>query len=565
MSTKKGRQSKLFFEKNRVKKPNRYFLDLPRHSKKTPSPESIILVNNKLDLLDSFKCSFQVSKSQSRYLTPIQSSRTKIPPGNLVSLNVNHYGLGNARAKILSTAIRSMDRLKKINLKGNGIIETGASSILNSINRENILTLDLSSNRIGTLGIDSLCSILKDDYCTLEDLNIERIQISTSCLKSLCSSLKHNKSLKKLNLANNNIGSGSGIFLAEMIDYNNTLEKLDLQWNYIKGPEAITICKALQHNNTIKILDFSWNSLGQDRINDSIKRFSYHLFLNKSIKHLDLSNNNFSAGDCKILSETIKVNHKIKGLHFEGNSGIVNALGYIETREFISSQSDTNKGKNTCNDLRSEDIMCWICHKWTDVTIEWDPSCIVWNRRLRHFALFKLSSQTEPVYIHFEIDNYEPFLLQKTETGIYKCTRSVPKGKTRFFFTYRGVGQISNQYSIEAADPVIEKNVHFYAEFSKKVLVVVVNCFDNENSMSIAVPRPIIDEYQLPPGDFPEPDIPLWNFENSIFAGYIQDTPELLNKCFEADWANSKLHRLMKNDSSRSVCKEIVRREYQKM
>lgn len=565
MSSKKGRVSKMFLDKTRIKRSTLHLLEMKRNSKKTPSPESIMLVNNKLDLLDSFKSSFQVRKSKSRYLTPIQGSQSKIPVVNLVSLNVNNYGLGNTRAKILSTAIRSMDRLQKINLKGNGISDTGASSILNSVNRENLRVLDLSSNRIGSLGMESLCNILTGDYCTLEEVNIESIKLSISGLINLCSSLKYNRSLRKLILANNNIGLGSGMFLADMIDYNSSITNLDLQWNFIRGSEAVTLCKSLQKSDTIKVLDYSWNSLGQDRVNDSISDFSRYLFLNESIIHLDLSNNNFSTSDCKILSESIKVNHTIRGLHFDGNSGIVNALGYIEPRSYVNTQKEGYKSSRICGDLRSEESMCWICNNWADIFIEWDPSRIVWNRRLKHFALFKLSSQTEPVYIHLEIDDFEPFLLKRNDYGVYECTRAVPKGKTRFFFSYRGVAQISNQYPVEVFDPPIEKTVHFYGEFSKKIMAVVVNFFGNENNECKSIPRPFIEEYKPPPGDVPEPDIPPWLFENSIFAGYIQDTPELLNKCFEADWANSKFNRFMKSDIIRFACKEIVRQEYQKM
>lgn len=533
---------------------------------KTPSPESIIRVNNKLELLTSFKTSFQSQRSINRNLTPIPRTLANIPNIDLTTLDIKNYGLGDNQAKVLSSAIKSMNRLEKINLRGNGIKDSGTFSILNSLNRSHIRVLDVSNNSLGTRAIETLSEIINDESAVIEEINLENSKISQSGLSKLCRSLMHNKTVKVLNLANNHIGVGSGTHLGDMLDYNSYLESLDLQWNFIRASEAILFFQSLKNNNSVKVLDLSWNSLGQDKISQSISVISESLRFNDTLQHIDLSNNTFSYEDCIEISKRLQNNHSIKGLHIEGNHGKIDSLGFlIPIHRIITPISSKKAKKITTKPLSKSSEHCWICNNWADVVIEWDPSRVVWNRRLKHFAMDKLSTQVEPVFVHLEIDEFTPFLLNRNEENVYFCIRALPPGKFRFFFTYRGVAQISNQYSVEAAGEKIEKVMHFYGDFSKTIMAVVVNFSDNANTELNSVPRPEIYEYTPLPGDVPEPDIPPWQLENSIFAGFIQDSPELLSKCFEADWSNSKLTKLFKSDVNKFTCKEMIKEEYAKM
>ena len=230
MSTQELKKlKKLITIKEDILKNNRKLFEVKNAALQSPSPESILRINNKLDLLNSFKSSFQTPKLTSRYLTPIQKSEPRLQKVNLTSINIKNYGLGDNQAKALSSTIKSMNRLEKINLRGNGMKDAGTSSILASVSREKIRDLDISSNKIGINGIESLAEILTSNFSSLEDLNLENSKLNLRCLLDLCNSLRYNKSLKSLNLANNNIGLGAGSVLGNMLDYNDHLEVLDLQ------------------------------------------------------------------------------------------------------------------------------------------------------------------------------------------------------------------------------------------------------------------------------------------------------------------------------------------------
>ena len=112
----------------------------------------------------------------------------------------------------------------------------------------------------------------------------------------------------------------------------------------------------MENNFSIKNLDLSWNSIGQDKITNSIFFISESLAINETLKHLDLSNNKLSYNDCKILAESLKKNHKIQGLHFEGNYGKVDGLGFINPMSYsltlkVSKQSNriiSKTKENSC-------------------------------------------------------------------------------------------------------------------------------------------------------------------------------------------------------------------------
>ena len=39
-----------------------------------------------------------------------------------------------------------------------------------------------------------------------------------------------------------------------------------------------------------------------------------------------------------------------------------------------------------------------------------------------------------------------------------------------------------------------------------------------------------------------------WDFKKSVFKDYIPDNENLLTKCFEYDWSNSKITKIVKDE-----------------
>lgn len=51
---------------------------------------------------------------------------------------------------------------------------------------------------------------------------------------------------------------------------------------------------------------------------------------NKSLVHIDLSHNNFKKADCRSISEGLKENHTILGLHLMGNEVDTDSRGFMK-------------------------------------------------------------------------------------------------------------------------------------------------------------------------------------------------------------------------------------------
>jgi len=55
---------------------------------------------------------------------------------------------------------------------------------------------------------------------------------------------------------------------------------------------------------------------------------------NKDLIHLDLSHNSFDSREITTMKEGLDENHTILGLHFAGNEGDTNALGFIQEHDY---------------------------------------------------------------------------------------------------------------------------------------------------------------------------------------------------------------------------------------
>lgn len=83
------------------------------------------------------------------------------------------------------------------------------------------------------------------------------------------------------------------------------------------------------------MLDLSFNHLGQEETNkkivkeDSIPGIIEFFKNNTTIIHLDISYNNFTLQESKIISQCLKKNKTIVGFHFEGNHGYVDCHGFL--------------------------------------------------------------------------------------------------------------------------------------------------------------------------------------------------------------------------------------------
>lgn len=62
---------------------------------------------------------------------------------------------------------------------------------------------------------------------------------------------------------------------------------------------------------------------------ESAEAWSKAFQMNDKLLHLDISHNGFDAREITVMNEGLTTNHSILGIHFAGNEGTIDGLGYI--------------------------------------------------------------------------------------------------------------------------------------------------------------------------------------------------------------------------------------------
>ena len=82
--------------------------------------------------------------------------------------------------------------------------------------------------------------------------------------------------------------------------------------------------------------------------------------------------------------------------------------------------------KNLNNAKVRSVLCCWVCEGWVEKRFELKQGVSV-------------TSIVEPVYIHFDFEDYQPDLMTlEEETGAYVIYRMIPPGKCSYFYTING-------------------------------------------------------------------------------------------------------------------------------
>lgn len=561
-----------YYEKIRLMQDSR--------EKRRPMPEknrniSLVGAHAKLEYVYNYKNLEKINQAVrynraelspvTSYLTKLSERQLKPEPLNLIKrkgscfdIDISSYGVGDLYAECLSEGIKQV-QMQKVNISGNRLSDKGGMIVLNSLIPEQILEIDMSNNFVGERCIQTLVELLKNRSCRLQVLHLENDKLTDAVVKRLCKGLGSNNSLLELNLARNNISSIGVIGISEYIKYTNTLQKLDLHWNKISGEEAKAFCKSLQQNESLRVLDLSWNSLSNPRNNNCSQSLSDALRDHPSLFHLDISYNNFKAEDAHILAEGLKSNHKIFGIHMDGNEATVDPLGFVYQNKGGISPSTAHIYTRMLGNSKMKKYVvwrecsrCWICERWSEVEFTWKP---------------EVSGNTvDPVFLHLDFDDYLPDLMEKGEDGVYRCLRMCPPGRVDYFYTIGTEPSLANDKRKRILPRVLVKDIELYANCTVEVKLSQINTLHNIKGMDLLQ---VENKPQTLPRNPRRAYLPLyvtkkrqWSIPISVFKDYKFDNDEHLAKCFEFDWSCSRILKVVKDPSEQAKIKESLRKIY---
>jgi Ran GTPase-activating protein (RanGAP) involved in mRNA processing and transport len=133
---------------------------------------------------------------------------------------------------------------------------------------------------------------------------------SEDCVVRISQELRHNSTLKELELRDSNIGNVGAAALAEALTHNSSLTEIDLNWNLIGDDGAAAMSEALKRNFALTVLDLSHSKIGPA----GATFLANSLKINLTLKTLKL--NRCDVGDTGLiaLGETLKKNSALREL-----------------------------------------------------------------------------------------------------------------------------------------------------------------------------------------------------------------------------------------------------------
>jgi len=184
-------------------------------------------------------------------------------------INMNNMKMGDEYIKCLSKSLKIADHLTEIHLSGNRITNQGITPLLMSINdNDNLIkkvsVLDLSFNKLGREGVNTLIELIQNSSCELTHLNLEANCLGNQLISMLVEEIIKNLAdkISYLNFGQNNINDDICLCLANMVEQCESLQVLILYWNQLKNYGASQIIGKLKSHKEIKVIDLGWNLIG---------------------------------------------------------------------------------------------------------------------------------------------------------------------------------------------------------------------------------------------------------------------------------------------------------------
>ena len=130
--------------------------------------------------------------------------------------------------------------------------------------KQKIVCLNLSNENLRDEGVFLLSKHLALNEESWTEINLKKNGITNSGVKFICNTLSTNNMCNSLNLGYNSIGDEGAIAVAELLKTNRSVEGIALHCNRIGDTGAEAIADALQINSTLIILRMENNSISDD-------------------------------------------------------------------------------------------------------------------------------------------------------------------------------------------------------------------------------------------------------------------------------------------------------------
>uniref|UniRef100_A0A8C1QRP8 Uncharacterized protein n=1 Tax=Cyprinus carpio TaxID=7962 RepID=A0A8C1QRP8_CYPCA len=182
----------------------------------------------------------------------------------LKDLDLSNNNLRDSGVMLVSDGLKENCKLEKLRqLSDCSITEEGYKALASALssNPSHLIELDLTGNDPGQSGVKHLSDLLQDPNCQLK-LSLRKCGLTEKSCSALATVLKSNSSLKELDMSDNNLqDSGVKKLLDGLENTNYTLENLRLNKCNLTDRSCSALAAVLGSDTSLKELNMNNNNL----------------------------------------------------------------------------------------------------------------------------------------------------------------------------------------------------------------------------------------------------------------------------------------------------------------
>ncbi|XP_048961773.1 leucine-rich repeat-containing protein 34 isoform X1 [Canis lupus dingo] len=237
----------------------------------------------------------------------------------LIYLNLMFNDIGPEGGELIAKALHKNTTLKYLRMTGNKIENKGGMFFAAMLQINSSLEkLDLGDCDLGMQSVIAFATVLTQNQ-TIKGINLNRPILYGEQEEStvhLGHMLKENHCLVELHMCKHNIKNCGIKQLCDALYLNGSLRYLDVSCNKITRDGMVYLADVLKTNTTLEVLDLSFNRIENAGAKYLSETLASH---NRSLKALSVVSNNIEGEGLVALSQSMKINPTLSNVYIWGN------------------------------------------------------------------------------------------------------------------------------------------------------------------------------------------------------------------------------------------------------
>ncbi|KAM4889065.1 leucine-rich repeat-containing protein 34 isoform 1-T1 [Thomomys bottae] len=239
---------------------------------------------------------------------------------SLVYLNLMFNDIQSDGGELIAKALQKNKTLKYLRMTGNKIENKGGMCFATMLQINSSLEkLDVGDCDLGMQSVIAFATVLTQNQA-IKGINLNRPIIYSEQEEStvhIGHMLKENHCLMELHLCKHGMQNDGLQQLCEALYLNSTLRYLDVSCNKITQDGMLYLAAVLKSNATLEVIDLSFNRIESAGAKHLSKTLASH---NRSLKALSVVSNKIDGEGLIALSDSMKTNPILSNIYIWGNT-----------------------------------------------------------------------------------------------------------------------------------------------------------------------------------------------------------------------------------------------------